>query len=533
MKRQWYFAVPGIFIILGFLLLFNCTRKREPSVPRLAVVIVIDQMRYDYLVRFAGLFSGGLAKLVQEGAVFTNAHRDHAGTETAPGHATLLTGSFPSHHGIAGNTWYDRQRERWVYCVDDSAAEIVAHGHEAAGETLANSASAIAGKSPRSLLRHTLGDWLKSKYPQAKVISVAGKDRSAILMAGFDADAAYWFHAPLAGFVSSRYYLEALPDWAAEWNAARHADRFYGKAWEKLRPEKDYFVSREDLFNAENDGQLTTFPHYFMAATDSLHQNAIDPQFYAWLSNTPFVDVLTLEFAQRAVEAEALGADHVPDLLLISLKATDAVGHAFGPLSQESEDNLLRVDEALGRFFAFLDAQIGLPNCLLALSADHGVLPLPEELRRRGFESARISRDEVASEVLNVQAELQQEWRTNRPIMKNLHGGINLDHRVADSLGLSPVEPRARVAAKMRSLSFVDDVFTYDELHAANGATRDYLDKFRHSFHPERSPDLWMRLKPYYLVSDRPYGTTHGSPYPLRHARADHPLGRSHKTRPD
>jgi len=517
MKFRWR-ALTALFVV-GVMLVFSCSRWFKPAVPKLTVVISIDQMRYDYLTRFAGLYSGGLAKLLRDGAVFTNAHHDHAGTETAPGHATLLTGSHPAQHGIIANNWLDRKTNQSIYSVDDPNAALVI-----SNETT----SAMTGKSPHRLLRHTLGDWLKAKYPGARVISIAGKNRSAILMAGWEADAAYWYYSETGGFISSRFYLEALPAWAQQWNAERRADRYFNRPWEKSRPEKDYFVSREDLFNAEADGEHTTFPHTFTGAEETLLDSSrakIDSSFYGWLAETPFVDTLTLEFAEQAVISEKLGGDDTPDLLLIGLKATDAVGHAFGPLSQESEDNLLRLDAELEKFFAFLDTKVGMQNCLIALSADHGVLPLPEELRRRGFESARVLTAEAIDEVKSVEKEMQAEWRTTRPILRNHLDGVNLDYRVADSLGLSPAAFRARVAAKLRSLSFVSDIFTSDELNAIppflNEKTikenreleREYLDKQRHSFHPDRSADLTMQLKPYYLVSDTPRGTTHGSPY--------------------
>jgi predicted AlkP superfamily pyrophosphatase or phosphodiesterase len=510
MKLRWQLVVSGISLILGAAIFWHCGRWFKPATPRLAVVIVVDQMRYDYFVRFAGLFSGGLARLWREGAVFSNVHHDHANTETAPGHATLLTGSHPSHHGIVANDWYERQTGRKIYCVDDSNNALVKSGDKTANEE----APVLNGKGPHRLRRHTLGDWLKAKYPRAKVISISGKDRSAILMAGFEADAAYWFYAPGGGFVSSRYYLEALPAWAAQWNNARHADRYYGKAWEKSHPEKDYFVSREDLFNAEGDGEHITFPHEFIAA-DTLAEsaNTIDSRFYEWLGKTPFVDALTLEFAQQAIQAEQLGADDTPDLLLLGLKATDEVGHAFGPLSQESEDNLLRLDVELAHFFEFLEKQVGLKNCLIALSADHGVLPLPEELRRRGFESARISEAEALDEVKSVESEMQQEWQTNRRILRTWLWEVYLDYAVADSLGMAPPQFRAAVAAKLRSVSFLSEVFATDELSATDGAAREYMEKQRHSFYPDRSPDLTMQIKPYYLVTNKPQGTTHGSPY--------------------
>ncbi len=516
MKSRW--PVIASCLIAGIILFFSCSRWFKPATPKLAVVISVDQMRYDYLTRLAGLYSGGLAKLLREGAVFTNAHHDHAGTETAPGHATLLTGSHPAHHGIIANNWLDRQTNQSIYSVDDLHAALVISNETAPASTFLDQKNITEdwGKSPQRLLRHTLGDWLKAKYSGGRVISIAGKDRSAILMAGWEADAAYWFYNPTGGFISSRFYLDALPVWAQQWNAERRADRYFNRPWEKSRPEKDYFISREDLFSAEADGEHTTFPHTFIGDDETLLGSSrakIDSRFYDWLAETPFIDALTLEFAEQAVISEKLGADGTPDLLLISLKATDAVGHAFGPLGQESEDNLLRLDAELAKFFAFLDMRVGMQNCLIALSADHGVLPLPEELRRRGFESARVLTAEAIDEVKSVEKEMQAEWRTNRLILRNPLGGINLDYRVADSLKLSPAEFRSRVAAKLRSLSFVSDIFTSDELNATNNPQREYLDKQRHSFHPDRSADLTMQLKPYYLVSDGPHGTTHGSPY--------------------
>jgi predicted AlkP superfamily pyrophosphatase or phosphodiesterase len=504
MKLRSPVIVAVAVFISGAIIFLSCGRLFKPAVPRLAVVIVVDQMRYDYLVRFAGLFTGGFAKLLREGAVFTNAHHDHAGTETAPGHATLATGSYPSHHGIVGNGWFNRPTSQRVYCVDDANFALV-------GSEKTNIAAKPSGKSPHQLLRRGLGDWLKAKYPQAKVISVAGKDRSAILMGGFEADAAYWFLTASGGFVSSRYYREALPEWAAQWNNERQAERFYSKAWEKIRPEEDYFVSREDLFDAEGDGENTTFPHEFIGADSS--QPQIEARFYQWLAATPALDALTLSFARQAVTAEALGADGTPDLLFIGLAGTDYIGHAYGPLSQESEDNFLRLDTELANFFDFLDQKVGLKNCVLALSADHGVLPLPEELRRRGFESARILQEEAIAEVQGLERELQQEWRTKRQIFRSYLYQINLDFQVADSLGLSHHEFRSHLAAKLRTLSFVSDIFTYDELSATGGSARDFLEKYRHSFYPERAQDLVMQMKPHYLVTNSSHGTTHGSSY--------------------
>ena len=407
-RRMFFFILPLLLLIFLFFALSSCSRKSPPA-PRLAIVIVVDQMRADYFQRFAGYFSGGLARLQKDGAVFLNTHHRHADTETAPGHATLSTGSFPAHHGIISNNWFDASAGKSIYAVADSQVHIFDSNN---GE----------GRSPHLLMRPALGDWLKKQHAGAKVISVSRKDRSAILLGGQKPDGAYWFNFQNGGFTSSTYYFEKLPAWVAEWNSQHLAGAYRGKVWEKIRPPDEYLASSEDLFDGEEGGLQSAFPHAFSGDTTKTSD-----EYYHWFAETPFADELTLAFAETAMRVEQLGSDEIPDLLCIGLSSTDAVGHGYGPQSQEMQDNLMRLDQKLGEFLAKVDQHVGLQNCVIGLSSDHGVLPLPEELRRRGYESARIPVEEVFAEVSGILTEMSQELGMRRPLLRNYFQAFYLD----------------------------------------------------------------------------------------------------------
>ncbi len=477
-------------------MLAGCTdpaTTRKPP-PRLTIVLVIGQFRYDYLQRFAGYWQGGIAKLRQEGAVFSNAHHEHAITACAPGHATLLTGAHPARHGIVGDQWFDRERGKMISCIADSAS-------------LNSSSSPSIHKSPLQLQATTLGDWLKQQDSSATVVSISGQDHAAILMGGRRADGVYWFDDNTGAFVSSSAYDQEAPAWLREWNVQRYAERYRQTVWEKLLPESAYFAAREDLFAAEGDGMNTTFPH----GLEELSPDA-DTSFYAHLMASPFGDFLTLEFAQAAMRAHALGQDDHPDLLCLSLSATEAIGRAFGPLSQEMQDHLLRLDLQLGNFFAWLEANIGLNNCAIVFASDHGVMPLPEELRRRGFEAARVPREEMQREIDGIMQEAQANADTaTDSTAAILLNGIYFS-RLAAAGGVR-IDLRQR-AENFQSLSFVAKVFPAHLSGDQNEVSENFLARFRHAHFAGRSPDLFLHRKPFYLLGgESPLGTQHGSEY--------------------
>ncbi|MDQ8054323.1 MAG: alkaline phosphatase family protein [Pedobacter sp.] len=324
--------------------------------PKLVVGLVVDQMRWDYLYRFADRFGkGGFRRLLQNGFVCQNATLDYIPAFTACGHASIYTGTFPAIHGITGNEWIVQETGIQQYCVSDSTVNPV------------GSVSKAGLMSPRNLLVTTLGDELKlATNFRAKVIGIAIKDRGAILPAGHAADAAYWFDESTGDWITSSYYRSSLPGWAIDFNRLKMADRFLQQGWDTRYPIQSYTQSTIDgnsYEGAYQNEEKPVFPHRFIG-------NGAIP--YPLFKSTPFANTLTFEFAKAALKAESLGQDQIPDLLAISLSGTDYIGHQFGPNSIEIEDAYLRLDHDLEDFLNYLDQTVGAENYTFFLTADHG-----------------------------------------------------------------------------------------------------------------------------------------------------------------
>ena len=322
-----------------------------PPRPKLVVMITVDQLRPDYLDRYRSQLTGGLALLRREGAVFTAAYQDHAVTETAPGHATVLSGRWPAHTGIVSN----------VLGVLDDGAPLL----EVAG----------LGASPVRFRGTAFFDWLKASHPGARALSVSRKDRGAILPMGRAREHVYWYQSGL--FTTSRYYADTLPQWVRAFNAKRIPFKAAGTEWRLLLPDSAY--SEPDDEPWENGGRAATFP--YRLPDDSAQAAAL-------FAGVPAMDSLTLAFALAGARALGLGARGSIDLLAVSLSTTDAVGHAFGPDSREIHDQVLRLDRYLGWFLAALVQRYGRQNLLIALTADHGVTPFPDRSRTQGHPDA-------------------------------------------------------------------------------------------------------------------------------------------------
>ena len=467
--------------------------------PRLAIVLVVDQMRADYLDRYADLYRGGLARLRREGAWFKQAHLRHALSYTAPGHASVATGSDPARHGVIANDWFDRAAGQEIYAAEDPAAPLV---------FTTSTAVKLAGRSPRQLERPALGDWLKAREPAARVFSVALKDRAAVLMGGQKPDRAYWYSAEVAGYVSSTWYADgaAAPSWVAEFNASGAVFDRFARGWIRSRDISAYLRSGPDHVDAEADGEHTRFPHLFDDGTPAARE-----AYAKKLLTTPFGDELTLRFARKLIAAEQLGADDTPDLLMISCSSADYIGHAYGPFSHEAEDYYLRLDDWLGEFLAYLDEHVGKDSYVLALTADHGALPLPEEARLRGHGSARrVPGPAYRAKTREViSAALARLGLANEALLYLGEDGVWLDIPEAGKAA----QVRAEVAKVLRELDFVADTFTTEELAGPTDPARPFHAAYQRSYYAGRSPDIQMRFKQWHLVDAQARGTSHGSPY--------------------
>lgn len=481
-----------ILILLIALLALALTQIYASEKPKLAVVIVVDQMRSDYLAREQGLLTGGFKRLLDNGFQFTEAYHEHAVTETAVGHATIATGCYPSHHGIVGNEWWDEAKSRWVYCVEDSGKGIIGR-------------PSTTGRSPNNLRGSVLGDWLRQSSPHSKVFAVTGKDRSSILMAGFGGQA-YWYFPYDGRFVTSTYYRDAFPAWVDSFNVRRPAADYADSVWEHLLP-LDKYTGRDSV-TAEYDGIKAAFPHRFAHSPNDEQQKYCDEFRY-----TPFFDQLILGFARDLVINEQLGADSVVDLLMIGCSAGDYVGHRYGPFSHEIQDQYFRLDGYLDSFFAFLDSSVGINQYVVALTGDHGVVPLPEELKVEGIDAGRINSDSLEAAIKRTGAAVAAGINCSTNAVLAVGDGVILNYTDAKATGHDEPWLRKSVNEKIKRLSCVADAFTRDDLASGGDNARPYINLYRNNYLPDRSPDIMLRYKEYWIISDEPYGTSHGTPY--------------------
>lgn len=465
--------------------------QSAPAAPRLVLVLAIDQMRFDFLERFDPLYKGGLRTLLDRGAVFTNANYRHAATETGPGHSVLLSGRHPSHSGIVANDWYDPYLDKVINVVDDPVQTPLGGAGRSA--------------SPANLLGFTVGDVLKARTPQSQVVGVSMKDRSAILMGGRRADAAYWFENNGGNFITSSFYMAAAPAWMTEWNRRRSADRFGRQPWNRLLDDESVYnrYAGIDAVEGERDRKDTTFPHVFTV-------NPPLTAHYVELRRTPFADEILLEFAIEAMKQHQLGRDTSTDILAVGFSATDTIGHAYGPDSHEEMDELLRLDLVLDRLFKAIDSTIGLEHTLVVLSADHGSRPLVEVSQARGVAARRVAPKELESAVTSAFA---ARYPGVTDLVSFFATDFYLDEAVVRRHNLSWKDVEATAIAALMGTGLVDKVYTHDDLRSTAASSDPFLALFQNAFYEPRAPHLNVLLKRDVYLSANAGGTGHGSAY--------------------
>ncbi len=476
--------------------------------PRLAVVIVVDQMRADYLVKFRPYFGeGGFKRLLEGGADYQQCHYRHSITKTAAGHATILSGVHANVHGIIANDWADRTTYAWVNAVEDINSPLVGLPPRA-GRYANATFAAKAGRSPRNFLGTTVGDRLKARYgATAKVFGVADKDRSAILPAGPKADGAYWTEEGI--FVTSKYYRSELPEWVQDFNTRHGAVQRFGQTWDRLREKElyDRVQGPDDAAGEETSAGLpATLPKKL--GTGSSPDNA----YYGAFDRTPWNNEMVAAMALRTQEVEQLGLDDVPDLLTIGFSQPDATGHAYGPDSHEVMDTYLRLDRTLAELFQELDVRVGAGRWVVALTADHGIPRLPERVQaEQGPDAAgRISGGQLDKHVI---AALEVAFGALEPplfwVLRD-NSGYHLNPKALTEKGLSFEQVTAEVVAALRQHPQLAAVYTRSQLSAV-GTLDEWGEMLRRSFHPARSPDVFFVEKPNFQI--RTLGTTHGTPH--------------------
>ena len=489
--------------------------QEQAPAPRLVVVVCVDQMTPEQLERLRPWWTGGLGRFAEEGLRFRAAAHRHGVTETGPGHASLATGLEPLRHGIVANAWWLPDSKQSSYCVGDPDVVALTDRGPRPDERYRG-----ARRSPRNLRAPALGEWIKRAHARSIICSIGLKDRSAVAMGGQKPDVCLWWDRLRGGFLSSSWYAPALPDWAVEWNAGwveRLAGGPFGSGWTCALP-GDFEASGtapDDRPGEAGPAGRRTFPYSLptvsVPPTDEELDRLADVAF-----TTPAGDEFVLDLALRAVEALDLGGDEHPDLLWLALSDCDTVGHAFGPLSCEVTDLLLRADRRLGELFGLLDERLGREGWVAVLTADHGALELPETLAERGIGAVRVPGSALRDAVKASRKRMEERFGSDFYLAHDARG-VRLSERAIAAAGLAARDVRREAAQALMEAgsTWLERVWTWDELEAAArepAPALGWLAIEARSFDRERTPDLTLLPRPWHLVAQAT-GTGHGTPY--------------------
>lgn len=477
----------SVTLLLSLVLCLPTTiASAQQARPKLVVVLVVDQMRADYLVRYANLYEKGLKRLTSEGAWFQNAAYPYMSTLTCVGHTTIGTGTLPYHHGIIQNAWYDRETQKSVTCTEDSEATEISYG------TLTG-----IGDSARRMLAPSLAETMK-KTAKARVVTMSLKPRSAIGLAGHDADGVFWVDDRGVWATSSAYAKEPLA-WAASFFKANPIDRDAGKTWERSLPAERYQGPDDAPGERGANGWDAKFPHPLGVAGDRA--------FYAHWTLSPYADAYLVDFAAAAIDALHLGKGDGTDFLGVSFSTLDLIGHSYGPRSHEVQDDLYCLDRTLGHFLDVLDDKVGAGNYVLALSADHGVADIPEQSEGGG----RVLPNVVGA---SIDAVLKSAEYGDGPfVAASVGSDVYLKPGVYDRLHADHATLK-KLTEAMGKLSGVARVLTADDVSDASARTSKdpQIRATALSYVPGRSGDLIVIPKENWIMGA--IVTTHGTLYP-------------------
>ncbi|SFC83250.1 Predicted pyrophosphatase or phosphodiesterase, AlkP superfamily [Algibacter pectinivorans] len=488
---KFNYRMKYLFFLM-FVLTLSFPTIAQNDNPKLVVGIVVDQMRYDYLTRFYNKYGdGGFKRMMDEGFNCKNNHYNYVPTYTAPGHASIYSGTTPKYHGIIGNNFYDREIKKTVYCAGDENVEPVGTKHK-------------AGKmSPHRMKTTTFADENRLfTQMRGKTIGISIKDRGAILPAGHTANAAYWFHGSDEGsFISSSFYMNTLPKWVKKFNDSNVAES-YLKPWNTLYNISTYTESGSDLndFEGTFKGKETaTFPYDLGVLKDKNGNFDI-------IKGTPYGNSIVADFAIAAIKGEALGEDEITDVLTVSFSSTDYVGHKFGVNSKEVEDTYIRLDKDLERLFQALDTEVGKGEYTVFLTADHAAIDVPSYLQSVKIPAGYVNNDERKKQ---FNAFLIETYGTTE-ILENISNDqifLNREKIKALNLNLQDVQE-----------AIVNEQITYKNIYKAYTATSMGSVNFvegiealmQKGFNQKASGDVLLLNDPAYISYSK-VGSTHGS----------------------
>jgi predicted AlkP superfamily pyrophosphatase or phosphodiesterase len=460
--------------------------------PRLTLFISVDSLGTDVLQRNRGRFKAGLARLINEGALYTAARYEIVECVTGVGHATMVTGTYPHRHGVVGNKSFNRATGKLDACFADATHPIL------------EAPAAIEDVSPVNLLAETLSDRLRAATQlRGKSVAISGKGRAAVAMAGRLGDA-WWFHEQVGKFVTGTWYKKEFPTWVKGFNDKKLPDGYHGKRWELLGAQKDYLGDDERPFESDWYGMSKIFPHPLSGGLPSP-----GPQSYSALASSPMMNEVMVEFAKAAIDGEQLGKDDVPDLLSVSFSAVDRTYHLYGPTSWEMQDQLARLDKSMSDLLGAAEkAAGGKGNLLVVLTGDHGGANIPEEWASLGLDAVRVPPAGIQK---GLNDELEKKFGAPGLVAAIEEMDVYLDWKVLEGKKLDGAAVRRAAASWLSKHPDLQTAVARDDVETANpfglGAV------LRNSFHPERSGDVLMVMKPFHVLEGEKAGTSHGAPW--------------------
>lgn len=481
---------------LFVLVLSSCSsNKKRNNKPKLVVGIVIDQMRYDYLTRFAKKYGNdGFKRLLKKGFSLENAHYNYIPTYTAVGHASIYTGTTPENHGIIGNNWYDKYKRKYIYCVDDSNFTSV---------------SGVNGgkKSPYRMQTTTITDQLRlAQNMQNKTISIAIKDRSAVLPGGHTSNGSYWFEGKKEGkWITSTFYMNTVPKWVNDFNSSKKVDEYVSKPWNTLYDINTYTESiaddnsHEGLFKGKSK---PVFPYNI----PNLKEKNGD---YDIIKAIPAGNTMTVDFAKAAIIGENLGKSDYTDFLAISFSSPDYIGHQFGVASKEIQDNYLRLDKDLADLFSFLDKEVGENNYTLFLTADHAAVQVPSYLQNQKIPAHYFNARAFKQYINSV---TRKYFNSDDLIEHFSNYQLFLNHEKIKELKLDTdvvAQKIANAAINYKNIYKAVTAKTMQTTHFSDGI----LQKLQKGYNQKYSGDVLLIPHPSTISSSHRKGTTHGSGY--------------------
>lgn len=481
-------------IILAVFLPFALLSQAQVERPKLVVGIVVDQMRMEYLYRYNPYFTeNGFKKLMNEGFVYTNMHYNYVPTHTAPGHASIYTGTTPVNHGIMGNSWFSRSTNKKMYCTDD--INVTSLGDpEKEEEGL---------MSPKNLQATTVTDELKlATNFRGKVYGVSMKDRGAILPAGHFANRAYWL-SNNGNFISSTFYGKDFPQWVTDYNKDKKYMKYINQGWKLYKDESFYKESLADDNPYEtmsfNKDKKAIFPYDLKAAYKK--------DGFKIVKSTPFTSDIIVDFAKELVVKENLGQDEDTDFLAISFSATDIISHSTSPRSMETQDTYLRLDQNLADLLSFLDQKVGKDNYLIFLTSDHSGAENPLYLNDKGYNVASLKGRETEKQLKDFSIQTFGEDFIETYSTQNVY----LKEEAIQKSGKNRAEIITKLVNYIESFPSVKRAYTEEQILNAS-PTDEHASMIFRGYDKTQNGQIYVLLKPAYMYFIKE-GTTHGSSY--------------------